>query len=114
MARAEERCMSFGGNSTCTTLDQALVSHADASSRPVDALDARDRRIIAAVIRALQRLLDEDDIRPALQEEQHARIVVHDDKVLLLAAVSTQAIHRSPDDRRPALQPRPRRSFVFG
>lgn len=80
----------------------------------LDTLDARDRRIIGAVIRALQRLLEEDDIRPALLEEQHARIVVQGDKVLLLAAVSTQAILSAPASRAPVLQPRTRRSFAFG
>jgi hypothetical protein len=106
--------MSFRGNSTCTTLDHALVSHAGTESRPVDTLDARDRKIIGAVIRALQRVLEGDDVRPALQEEQLARIVVQGNRVLLLAAVSTQAIHRAPIDRMPALQPRARRSFAFG
>jgi hypothetical protein len=113
--------MSFRGTSTCTTLDHALASHAAGESRTVDALDARDRKIIGAVIRALQRLLEDDDVRPALHEEQHARIVIQGDKVVLLAGLSAHAMlatssreRNAPIHRLPPLQQRTRRAFAFG
>jgi hypothetical protein len=105
------------------------MSRAHVEGRPVDALDARDRRIIGAVIRALQRVLEDDGVAPALQEDQRARVMVHDGKVLLLAAVSTPSalpsVLNAADDetatqpsapiyRQPPLQTRARRSFAFG
>lgn len=110
--------MSFRGSLSCTPTELAL-------GRPIDALDARDRRIIGAVIRALQRLLEDDGVAPALQEDQRARVVVHDGKVLLLAAVSTPSALDGPDDavderpsapiyRLPPLRTPARRSFAFG
>lgn len=121
--------MSLRGSFSCTPTDLALASRARVEGRPVDALDARDRKIIGAVIRALQRLLEDDGVAPALQEDQRARVMVHDGKVLLLAAVSTpSALPGTLDDadddpaqrpcaplcRLPPLQTRTRRSFAFG
>jgi hypothetical protein len=117
--------MSFSGSLSCTPSDLALASRAHVEGRPVDALDARDRKIIGAVIRALQRLLEDDGVAPALQEDQRARVMVHDGKVLLLAAVSTpSALDRADDEpqdqpsapiyRLPPLRTGRRRSFAFG
>jgi len=112
--------MSFRGTSTCTKLDHAPASRAANEGRTVNVLDARDRKIIGTVIRALQRLLEEDDVRPALHEEQQARIVIQDDKILLLAALSAHAMltdakqHSAPIHRLPPLQQRARRAFAFG
>jgi hypothetical protein len=117
--------MSLRGSFSCTPTDLALASRAHVEGRPVDALDAGDRKIIGAVIRALQRLLEDDGVAPALQEDQRARVMVHDGKVLLLAAVSTpSALARTDDElatrpgapiyRLPPLQTRTRRSFAFG
>ena len=103
----------------------ALSIDALALGRPVDGFDARDRKIIGSVVRALQRLLESDGVTPALQEAQRAQIVVKDGKVLLLAAVSTQAMADSSDDasfdtelarpyRLPPLQTRQPRTFAFG
>jgi hypothetical protein len=92
----------------------------------VDALDARDRRIVGAVIRALQRLLEHDGIAPALAEDQRARVLVQDGKVLLIAAVSTPAAQGedegvsapeqpgAPLYRLPPLRERAPRRFAFG
>ena len=87
--------------------------------------DARDRKIIGCVVRALQRLLEsEDGVTPALQEDQRAQIVVRDGKVLLLAAVSTQALLENAENdnaarearpyRLPPLETKQPRSFAFG
>jgi len=96
----------------------ALSMDALAHSRPVNGLDAQDRKIIGSVVRALQRVLEDDGITPALQEDQRARVVVQDGRVLLLAAVSSQAIVNDALDARPhrlpPLQTRPRRRFAFG
>lgn len=116
--------MSFRGSLQCTT-DHALANPAAADERLVDALDARDRRIVGAVIRALQRLLEHDGVAPALEEDQRARIVVRDGKVLLLAAVATPAAlddgaepaaeqREAPLYRLPPLRARAPRSFAFG
>ena len=101
-----------------------MSSIAPTYGRAVDSLDARDRRIIGAVIRALQRLLEDDGVAPAMLEDQRARIMVQDGKVLLLAAVSTDAMLESDPAatidrprnlyRLPPLQARARRSFAFG
>lgn len=103
----------------------ALSIDALALGRPVDGFDARDRKIIGSVVRALQRLLESDGVTPALEEDQRAQIVVKDGKVLLLAAVSTQAMADARDDasldaelarpyRLPPLQTRQPRTFAFG
>jgi hypothetical protein len=100
-----------------------LSMDALAHSRPVNGFDAQDRKIIGSVVRALHRLLEHDGITPALQEDQRARVVVHDGKVLLLAAISSQAISADgaasdamdgPAYRLPPLQTRPQRRFAFG
>jgi hypothetical protein len=92
----------------------ALSIDALALGRPVDGFDARDRKIIGSVVRALQRLLESDGVTPALQEDQRAQIVVKDGKVLLLAAVSTQALADERPYRLPPLQTRQPRTFAFG
>ena len=101
----------------------ALSMDALALGRPVDSFDARDRKIIGSVVRALQRLLESDGVSPAMQEDQRAQIVVRDGKVLLLAAVSTQAMvendnfERAPvarPYRLPPLETKQRRTFAFG
>jgi hypothetical protein len=101
----------------------ALSIDALALGRPVDGFDARDRKIVGSVVRALQRLLESDGVTPALQEDQRAQIVVKDGKVLLLAAVSTQAMASANDTsfdecarpyRLPPLQNRTPRTFAFG
>lgn len=103
--------------------EMALSMDALALGRPVDGLDARDRKIIGSVVRALQRLLESDGVAPALQEDQRAKIVVQNGKILLLAAVSTQALETSAtfaeEDparpyRLPPLQTRAPRTFAFG
>ena len=103
--------------------EMALSMDALALGRPVDGLDTRDRKIIGSVVRALQRLLECDGVTPALQEDQRAKIVVQNGKVLLLAAVSTQAIETADvfaDEesarpyRLPPLQTRAPRTFAFG
>jgi len=95
-----------------------------ALGRPADGLDARDRKIIGSVVRALQRLLESDGVAPALQEDQRAQILVKDGKVMLLAAVSTQAMNDTSAEpfecegarpyRLPPLQTRQPRTFAFG
>jgi len=94
----------------------ALSIDALALGRPVDGLDARDRKIIGSVVRALQRVLESDGVTPALQEDQRAQIVVKDGEVLLLAAVSTQAMDAelARPYRLPPLQTRQPRTFAFG
>lgn len=102
----------------------ALSIDALALGRPVDGLDARDRKVIGSVVRALQRLLESDGVTPALQEDQRAQILVKDGKVMLLAAVSTQVMHGASDEstdhqrahpyRLPPLQTRQPRTFAFG
>ena len=100
----------------------ALSADALAHGRPVDGFDARDRKIIGSVVRALQRLLENDGVTPAHQEDQRAQIVVRDGKILVLAAVSTQAALSNDDDdepssrpyRLPPLQTRQPRTFAFG
>jgi hypothetical protein len=102
----------------------AISADALAYGRPVDGFDARDRKVIGSVVRALQRLLENDGVKPAYEEEQRAQIVVRDGKILLLAAVSSQVMN-APDDARfeeptarpyrlPPLQTRQPRSFAFG
>lgn len=115
--------MSFRGSSSCTT-DHALASRAQEHGRAIDALDVRDRRIVGAVIRALQRLLEQDGVAPALAEDQRARIMVQDGKVLLLAAITTPAAldgdDATPDRpetplyRLPPLRAQAQRKFAFG
>lgn len=99
----------------------ALSMDTLALGRPVDGFDARDRKIIGSVVRSLQRLLESDGVTPALQEDQRAKIVVRDGQVLLLAAVSTQAMLAESDTvedarpyRLPPLQSRAPRTFAFG
>lgn len=88
--------------------------------------DARDRKIIGSVVRALQRLLESDGVTPAHQEDQRAQLVVRDGKILLLAAVSTQVMLESAEndnfERQPAARPyrlppletKQPRTFAFG
>lgn len=110
------------GTFTCTTSDLALAAPSPASSRPVDVLDARDRKIIGAIIRALHRLLEDDGVAPALLEDQRARIMIEDGKVILLAAVSTRTVFDDDGDGRaqaaphrlPPLRSQRRRAFAFG
>jgi hypothetical protein len=94
-----------------------------AFGRPVDGFDARDRKIIGSVVRALQRLLESDGVTPAHEEEQRAQIVVRDGKVLLLAAVSTkvmaendnyEALRDTRPYRLPPLETKQQRTFAFG
>lgn len=101
----------------------ALSMDALAFGRPVDGFDASDRRIIGSVVRALQRLLESDGVTPAHEEDQRAKIVVRDGKVLLLAAVSTQVMiendnYEAPRDARPyrmpPLETKQPRTFAFG
>lgn len=99
----------------------AIAQEALVLGRPVDGLDARDRKIIGSVVRALQRLLENDGVRPAWQEEQKAQIMVRDGEIVLLAAVSSQAAlgddaHEAQARRHslPPLQTRAPRSFAFG
>lgn len=97
----------------------ALSINALALARPVDGFDARDRKIIGSVVRALQRLLESDGVAPALAEDQRAQIVVRDGKVLLLAAVSTQVMDAENDNaarpyRLPPLEIKQPRTFAFG
>jgi len=102
----------------------ALSADALAHGRPVDGFDARDRKIIGSVVRALQRLLEDDGVRPALEEDNRAQIVVRDGKVLLLAAVSSHIMLADDEERLqqenarpyrlPPLQTRQPRSFAFG
>jgi hypothetical protein len=89
-----------------------------------EGFDARDRKIIGSVVRALQRLLESDGVTPAHQPDaQRAQIVVRDGKVLLLAAVSTQAIvedegyeaaRNARAYRLPPLEIKQPRTFAFG
>ena len=105
-------------------MNTELAISADALSlgRPIDGLNARDRKIIGTTIRALQRLLENDGVTPAHQEDQRAQIVVRDGTIMLLAAVSTQAAFGDVEDgdsaarpyRLPPLQTRQPRSFAFG
>jgi len=90
---------------------------------PSERLNARDRKIIGTTIRALQRLLENDGVAPAHQEDQRAQLVVQGGKIMLLAAVSTQAAFGDIDEddeplarpyRLPPLQTRQPRSFAFG
>jgi hypothetical protein len=102
----------------------ALSIDALALGRPVDGLDARDRKVIGSVVRALQRLLESDGVAPALQEDQRAQILVKDGKVMLLAAVSTRVMNDTSAEscdresprpyRLPPLQTRQPRTFAFG
>lgn len=98
----------------------ALAMDALAFGRPVDGFDARDRKIIGSVVRALQRMLESDGVTPAHEENQRAQIVVRDGKVLLLAAVSTQAMVESDalrdarPYRLPPLETKQPRTFAFG
>jgi hypothetical protein len=86
-------------------------------------LNARDRKIIGTTIRALQRLLENDGVTPAHQEDQRAQLIVRDGRIMLLAAVSTQAAFGDIDEdsepvarpyRLPPLQTRQPRAFAFG
>jgi hypothetical protein len=111
-------------------MNTELAISADANlalGRPIggssERLNARDRKIIGTTIRALQRLLENDGVAPAHQEDQRAQLVVQGGKIMLLAAVSTQAAfdeldeHDAPIDRPyrlPPLQTRQPRSFAFG
>jgi hypothetical protein len=101
----------------------ALAMDALAFGRPVDGFDARDRRIIGSVVRALQRLLESDGMTPAHEEDRRAQIVVQGGKVLLLAAVSTKVMgendhYEAPRDARsyrlPPLETKQQRTFAFG
>ena len=104
----------------------ALSMDTLALGRPIDGFDARDRKIIGSVVRALQRLLESDGVMPAHEEDQRAKIVVRDGKVLLLAAVSTQAMNDSAENdnfelpstsrpyRLPPLETKQPRTFAFG
>jgi hypothetical protein len=106
-------------------MNTELAISADALSlgRPIDGLSARDRKIIGTTIRALQRLLENDGVTPAHQEDQRAQLVVQGGKIMLLAAVSTQAVFDDVDEgsepvarpyRLPPLQTRKPRAFAFG
>ena len=100
----------------------AISANALCLDRPIDGLNARDRKIIGTTIRALQRLLENDGVTPAHQEEQRAQIVVQGGKIMLLAAVSTQSAFGELEDdapdarpyRMPPLQTPKARSFAFG
>ena len=103
----------------------ALSAAALAYGRPVDGFDAGDRKVIGSVVRALRRLLEDDGVRPALEEEeQRAQIVVRDGTILLLASVSSQIMLADDEERLqqdnarpyrlPPLQTRQPRSFAFG
>jgi hypothetical protein len=106
-------------------MNTELAISADALTlgRPIDGLNARDRKIIGTTIRALQRLLENDGVTPAHQEDQRAQLVVQGGKIMLLAAVSTQAVFGDVDEgsepvarpyRLPPLQTRQPRAFAFG
>jgi hypothetical protein len=100
-----------------------LSMDALAFGRPVDGFDARDRKIIGSVVRALQRLLESDGVTPAHEEDQRAQIVVQGGKVLLLAAVSTKVMVENDNCdasrdarsyRLPPLETKQQRTFAFG
>jgi len=112
-----------GATEATMNTEIALSADALAYGRPVDGFDARDRKIIGSVVRALQRLLENDGVTPAHQEDQRAQIVVRDGKILVLAAVSSQAALSNDDAddepsarpyRLPPLQTRQPRTFAFG
>lgn len=104
----------------------AITADALSLGRPLgglsERLNARERKIIGTTIRALQRLLENDGVTPAHQEEQRAQIVVQGGKIMLLAAVSTQSAFGELEDdapdarpyRMPPLQTPKARSFAFG
>lgn len=110
-------------NTELAISDADSLSLDRASGAPSAPLNARERKIIGTTIRALQRLLEDDGVTPALREHQRAQIIVQDGTIMLLAAVSSPVALGDGDDdasrserpyRLPPLATRERRAFAFG